>query len=100
MGLSYVPLPGDPASLSLLQWAQRLWEDRSFQKDCAVPKQPGAGADKGQRMSGEGQLAISQGSKRDHATPLGQKGGLQASGFPSGAARGIAYCGGREGWGD
>lgn len=51
-------------------------------------------------MSGEGQLAISRGSKRDHATPLGQKGGLQASGFPSGAARGIAYCGDREGGGD
>lgn len=99
MGSSYVPLPGDPASTSLLQWAKRLREDRGFQKDCAVPKQPGAGADERQGMSGEGQLAISQGSKRDHPS-LGQEGGLQASGFSLGAAPGIDYCGGRWGGAD
>lgn len=44
-------------------------------------------------MSGEGQLSIAQGSKRDLPTPLGQESGLQASGFSSGAAPGMAYCG-------
>ncbi|XP_078294279.1 myosin XVB isoform X7 [Panthera onca] len=33
------------------RWAQWLREDRSCQKDCAIPKQPGAGANKGQKMS-------------------------------------------------
>lgn len=94
-GSPYVPLPEGPASPSLLQWAQRLWEDRGGQKDGAVPIQPGAGADEGERVSGEGQLATVQGSKRDLPTPLGQESGLQASGFSSGAAPGIAYCGGR-----
>ena len=86
LGSPYVPLPGGPASLSLLQWAQRLWEDGGSQKDGAVPTQPGVGADEGERVSGEGQLTIAQGSKRDLPTPLGQESGLQASGFSSGAA--------------
>lgn len=47
-------------------------------------------------MSGEGQLATVQGSKRDLPTPLGQESGLQASGFSSGAAPGIAYAGAGE----
>lgn len=45
-------------------------------------------------MSGEGQLVIAQGSKRNHP-PWDQAGGLQASGFSSGAAPGIAHCGGQ-----
>lgn len=76
MGSSYVPLPGDPTSPSLLQWAQWLREDRSRQKDGAVLTQPGTGADQGQRMSGEGWPAILQGSRRN-LPPLGQECGLR-----------------------
>ena len=57
-----MPLPGGPASPSFLQWAQRLWEDRGSQKDGAVPTQPGVGA-KGERVSGEGQLAMPRGPR-------------------------------------
>lgn len=45
-------------------------------------------------MSGKGYLAISQ----DHPSPFGQEGGLQVSGFSSGTAPGIAYCGGKIRW--
>ncbi|XP_065388068.1 myosin XVB isoform X5 [Macaca fascicularis] len=43
-----------------LQWAQRLREDRSLQKDRAIPKQPGAGSDAEPRVSGGGCAAHTQ----------------------------------------
>lgn len=49
-------------------------------------------------MSGEGQLVIAQGSKRNHP-PRGQASGLQASGFSSGATPGIAHHRGQGGIG-
>lgn len=96
-GVSYVPLPGDAVSPSVLQWAQWLREDRSCQDNRALPEQPGAGAGKRPKTSSEGQLAFSQRSRRDRPSPLGGEGGLQASGPYLGAAPGIAYCG--AGWG-
>lgn len=43
-------------------------------------------------MPGEGHLAVSQGPRKDLPSPWGQECGLQASGFSSGAALGVASC--------